>query len=133
MQMPFYGITNLGSVGAGDFFVAIAGLVADGAGIEELVSFMIPQGGTLGTMLVKNIVAGDDAVNCVYQARKKGVDVGDPVTIGNNAIGPVKVDLSDIPVAAGDWVTIAVTVPTFGGAPPVPKCVFTWIPSASAP
>lgn len=128
LQLPFYGAIGING-GGGVFDVALAIATSDGPNVEAALAFYVPQRGTLGTLLIANVVLGDDAVNISWQARRNGVDVGSPVIIGNTASGPVRVDLSRIGVSAGDLISLQATVPAFGGAIPVPKIVFTWFPA----
>jgi len=130
IQLPYYGATGVDGTTPGTYFATVfASAAIDAAGVEDATAYLIPQRGTLGTFLVQNVALGADAVNLTYQVRRNGIAVGSPVIIGNNAVGPVRSDLSTIGVSAGDTVGIAITVPAFPGAPPAPKIVFTWFPS----
>jgi hypothetical protein len=98
---------------------------------ENLVSYRIPAAGKLDTLLVNNNPVGANAVNVTYQVRKNGADVGDPVVIANNAAGPVRADLSDVAVDAGDLISIECAAGAFGGAAPISRIELTWTPNGS--
>jgi len=127
-QAPYFNTAP--NAAAGTFYVPIASgpAVAAPAGTE----YSIPSPGKLDTLQITNNLVGADAVDAVYQARKNGANVGSPVTIPNNAVGPFKVDLSAINVLAGDLVSISVTTLGFGGAAPTARVLFTWSPSTAA-
>jgi hypothetical protein len=124
------GFGNVSPVTAATVFALISGIGSDPT--EAGTEYEVPAAGKLGTLQVRNNPVGDDAVNATYQARKNGADVGDPVIIGNNAVGPVKVDLSAITVLPGDLISLSVTAPAFAGAAPIGRVTFTYIPSTSA-
>lgn len=131
LQLPYYGLFGVDGTTPGNYFLipSIQEALISAPQIEEVSAYLIPQNGKLGTFLVQNTSLGADAVNLTYQVRRNGVAVGSPVIIGNNASGPVKVDLSNIGVSAGDRVSIAITVPAFAGLAPVAKIIFTWTPN----
>lgn len=130
LQLPFYGAAGFDGSAPGVYFVTLGSAIAIASGpdVEVLGAYMILQRGVLGTFLVQNVVAGDDAVNVTYRVRRNGQNMGDPVIIGNSTIGPVRVDLTQVGVAAGNLISISATVPAFDGDAPVPKIGFTWFP-----
>jgi hypothetical protein len=128
LQLPYYAVNGLDGTAPGVYNITLFQAVIN-AGDQELESaYLILQRGTLGTLLIKNVQVGADAVNLTYRARKNGANTGNPVIIGNNAVGPVRVDLSGIGLSEGDTVSLQVTIPAFAGAPPIPKIGFTWFP-----
>lgn len=130
LQLPFYGASGVDGSAPGVYFVTLgsARALITGTDVEVSSAYLILQKGILGTFLVQNSALGDDAVNITYRVRRNGQNVGDPVVIGNNTVGPVRVDLSSIGVAAGNLISISATVPSFAGDAPVPKIGFTWFP-----
>jgi len=126
LQLPFYQVTG---ISPGTFFVPVnsGSLVAE-ADEMEFGAYLILTNGRLATLLVQNILTGDDSTVASYRARKNGVSVGEPVLIANNAPGPVRVDLSFVTVSPGDTVGLRVTFPAFAGSAPVPKLGYTWMP-----
>ena len=117
--------SGIGSSGPG-YFVAIP------TGVEDGTEYEVPVAGKLDTLQVRNNPVGADVVNVVYQARKNHVDVGAPVILAANVVGPVKVDLSGISVFAGDLISLSVTA--LGGLPgakPWSRVLFTYAPSTS--
>lgn len=128
LQLPFYQVTG---IEAGTFFVPVhAGNIVRTDSEDEIVSgaYLILTSGRLGTLLVQNVLPGDDGVVATYRARRNRTLVGNPVLIANNVAGPVRVDLSSVQVSPGDTVGLRVTFPAFAGAPPIPKLGYTWIP-----
>lgn len=130
LQLPFYGAAGLDGAAPGVYFVTLgsARALISGGDVEVDSAYMILQRGVLGTFLVQNVALGDDAVNVTYRVRRNGQNVGDPVIIGNNTVGPVRVDLSGIGVQSGNLISISASVPSFGGDAPIPKIGFTWFP-----
>jgi hypothetical protein len=130
LQLPFYGAASFDGAAPGVYFVTLGSAIAIASGpdVEVMGAYMILQRGVLGTFMVQNVAIGDDAVNVTYRVRRNGQNVGDPVIIGNNTVGPVRVDLSGIGVQSGNLISIAATVPAFGGDAPIPKIGFTWFP-----
>jgi len=126
LQLPFYlsqpttATTN---------FVALSTVSNDPT--EALCQYRIPVPGKLDTLLVNNNPVGANAVNVTYQVRKNGADVGDPVVIANNAAGPVKAQLDDVAVLAGDLISIECAAGAFGGAAPMSRIELTWTPNGS--
>lgn len=117
--------SGIGSSGPG-YFAAIP------TGQEDGTEYEIPVSGKLATLQVSNRPVGADAVNVVYQARVNKGNVGNPVILSANAVGPVKVDLSSISVRAGDLVSLSMTA--LGGLPgakPWSRVLFTYTPSTS--
>jgi hypothetical protein len=127
-QLPYY---NLEPVSASVVYALIG--AAGSIGAIKGTEYEIPVAGRLGTLQIRNNPVGDDAVNATYQVLKNGGAVGDPVIIGNNAVGPVKVDLSAISVNPGDLIAIEVTTPMFGGAAPTARILFTYLARTSSP
>lgn len=127
LQLPFFG-ASMPVTDAGIYYVDGTTLVAEGSDVEEMTAYLIPQRGTLGTFYLQNVVLGPDAVNVTYRVRRNGSPVGNAVIIGNNAVGPVRVDLSVVGVSPGNLISIQASLPAFGGSPPVPKIVATWFP-----
>lgn len=131
LQLPFYGAAGLDGAAPGVYYVPVGGslAVADAADVEILSAYMVLQRGTLGTFLVENVQTGIDAVNAVYRVRRNGQAVGDAVILGNNNVGPIRVDLSRVGVSPGNLISVQVTIPAFGGDAPIPKLGFTWFPA----
>jgi len=127
IQLPYYdtapttAATTYATIGA-----------AGSSGTEAGTEYRIPAKGVLGTLLIQNAPVGADAVNVTFRARKNGASVGPALVIPNNASGPVKVDLSDVAVAEGDLVSLQMTAPAFGGAAPISRVFFSWIPAGTA-
>lgn len=126
LQLPFYQVTG---IAPGTFFVPVgAGSLVSEADELSLGAYLILTNGRLATLLVQNVVTGDDGVLANYRARKNGTSIGDPVLIANNTSGPVKIDLSFVQVFPGDTVGVRVVFPAFGGSPPIAKLGYTWMP-----
>jgi hypothetical protein len=126
IQLPYFDVSP---VTAATVFATIgaAGSTPTEAGTE----YRIPVPGKLDTLLVQNNPVGADPVLSVYQARKNGANVGTPIVIANNIVGPFRVDLSGIDVAEGDLISLSITTPAFAGAAPIGRIFFSWVPNGS--
>ena len=128
-QLP-YG--NVQPVSATTEFVSRTGVGSTAvAGEIPGTEYEVPVAGRLDTLQVRNNPVGADAALVTYQALKNGSPVGDPVIIANNAIGPVRVDLSGVSVFAGDLISLSMTAAVFLGAAPWARVVLTYTPSTS--
>ena len=128
-QLP-YG--NVQPVSAVTEFVSRTG-VGSTAVVGEIpgTEYEVPIAGRLNTLQVRNNPVGADPALVAYQALKNGNPVGDPVIIANDAVGPVKVDLSGVSVFAGDLISLSMTAAAFGGPAPWARVLFTYTPSTS--
>jgi hypothetical protein len=123
------GFGNVQPVSGATEYVLVSGIGSDPA--EAGTEYEIPVAGRLDTLQVRNNPVGADAALVTYQALKNGSPVGDPVIIANNAVGPVRVDLSGVSVFAGDLISLSMTAAVFGGAAPWARVVLTYTPSTS--
>jgi len=132
LQLPYYNATP--NSAAGTHYAQLISGTAGGS--EDGTEYRIPAFGRLDTLQVSNQPTGPDAVNVTYRVRKNtgsgAIDVGPPVIIGNNAQGPVRANLTSIDVRPGDLISLSVSSPGFGGAPPMARILFTWVPAGSA-
>lgn len=133
LQLPYYGTIPFGGLTA---YVPLSSGIA--VGMEQGTEYEIPLGnalngdsGRLDTLEVRNNPVGTDTQNSVYQVRKNGANVGPALVIANNAVGPVKIDLTSIAVRAGDLIAIAVTCPVLIGSPPQARLFFNWVPQGN--
>lgn len=133
LQLPYYGTIPLSGFTA---FVPLSSGIA--VGMEQGTEYEIPLGnalngdsGRLDTLEVRNNPVGTDTQNTTYQVRKNGANVGPALIIPNNAVGPVKIDLSSIAVRAGDLISIAVTCPVLIGTAPQARLFFNWVPQGN--
>ena len=134
LQLPFYGCVPQSA--ANDF--APLGSAGAAVATEQGQEYEIPIGnslngdsGRLDTFEVRNNPVGTDTGNTTYHVRKNGANVGDPLVIANNAVGPVKIDLSDIAVRAGDLVSIEVDCPALTGTAPQARFFLSWLPQGN--
>ena len=134
LQLPFYGCVP--QSGATDF--APLGAAGVAVATEQGQEYEIPLGnalngdsGRLDTLEVRNNPVGTDTQNTTYQVRKNGANVGSPLVVANNAVGPVKIDLSSIAVRAGDLISISVTSPALVGTAPQARIFFSWVPQGN--
>ena len=128
LQLPYY--NTLPTTAAASF----ASIGATGSSpTESGTEYRIPVRGRLDTLQISNQPVGADAVNVTYQARKNGAPVGPALVILNNAVGPVKVDLSAIGVVEGDLISIQVnsTAAAFPGAAPAARVLMSWVPGGA--
>lgn len=124
-QLPFLGALNLNGGLPGSFVMLGLSLLPDT--LEAESQFMLPRKGVLRSLLVKNIRAGDDAVELLYKVRVNGKDVG-LLSVKNNAVKSSSVNLSQVNVSEEDLVSLILVNPGFSGAPPVVKVVLLWRP-----
>jgi hypothetical protein len=129
-QLP-YG--NVQPVSGANEIVSRTGVGSVALGSIREAEYEIPVAGKLSTLQVRNNPVGADPALVTYQVLKNGGPVGDPVIIANNAVGPVKVNLSTISVLPGDLIAISMTAAAFGGPAPWARVLLTYIPSTSAP
>jgi hypothetical protein len=134
LQLPFYGCVP--QSGTSDF--APLGSAGAAVALEQGQEYEIPLGnslngdsGRLDTFEVRNKPVGTDTQNVTYRVRKNGANVGDLLIIANNAVGPVKIDLSHIAVRSGDLVSISVDCPALIGTAPQARFFLSWVPQGN--
>lgn len=128
LQLPFYN-TSPTTVAA-----TFAALGASGSSATEPnAQYSIPVRGRLDTLQISNNPVGADAVAVTYQARKNGVAVGPALVIFNNAVVPVKVDLTSVGVVEGDLISIQVnsTSAALPGAASTARVLLSWVPGGA--
>jgi len=124
-QLPFLGAGGLDGANPGTF--AVSGLVILPGAFEPISQYMIPRRGVLRSILVKNVVTGDDGVSLTYRVRIDGKDVG-LLSLRNNDAKPAKLNITQVAAPEGSLVSVLLDNPGFPGTAPLAKIVVLWRP-----
>lgn len=139
LQLPFYGtvpvtaVTNFAPIGAD---VAISSLLAVIQGTYEIpIGNSLPgaNAGNLGVFEVtNNPIAPTDTNTITYEIWKNGVATGFKLDVPNNSSDTHSLDLTNLAVAKGDLIAIAVNTAAVAIADaPVARLFLTWVPQGN--